>query len=108
LSLAAVRDLRVVARAPVTAEDLAALQTDVLAGYVFAQAGAGKARQKAGCPGKPRKLSHACFSLGPNARTQADNCTLHFYNWLRDIAKRIAAGAAISTDMVKGYAPAFE
>src|SRR5260370_40232686 len=26
------------ARAPVTAEDLAALQTDVLAGYVFAQA----------------------------------------------------------------------
>ena len=45
MSLAAVRDLRV-ARAPVTAEDLAALQTDVLAGYVFAQAaaGAGKAR----------------------------------------------------------------
>jgi hypothetical protein len=31
LSLAAVRDLRV-ARAPVTAEDLAALQTDLLAG----------------------------------------------------------------------------
>jgi len=46
LSLAAARDLRVVARAPVTAEDLAALQTDVVAGYVFAQAaaGAGKAR----------------------------------------------------------------
>jgi hypothetical protein len=51
LSLAAVRDLRVVAaRAPVTVEDLAALQTDVLAGYVFAQAaaGAGKAGQEAG------------------------------------------------------------
>jgi hypothetical protein len=46
LSLAAARDLRVVARVPVTAEDLAALQTDVPTGYVFAQAaaGAGKAR----------------------------------------------------------------
>jgi len=46
VSLAAARDLRVAARAPVTAEDLAALQTDVLAGYVFAQAaaGVGKAR----------------------------------------------------------------
>ena len=40
LSLAAVRDLRV-ARAPVTAEDLAALQTDVLAGFVLARAAAG-------------------------------------------------------------------
>ena len=48
MSLAAVRGLRL-ARAPVTAEDLAALQTDVLAGYVFAQAaaGAGKAWQEA-------------------------------------------------------------
>jgi hypothetical protein len=36
LSLAVVRDLRV-ARAPVTAEDLAALQTDVLAGFVLAR-----------------------------------------------------------------------
>jgi hypothetical protein len=43
-----VRDLWV-ARAPVTAEDQAALRTDVLAGYVFAQAaaGAGKAWQEA-------------------------------------------------------------
>jgi len=40
LSLAAVRDLRV-ARAPVTAEDLAALKTDVLAGFVLARAAAG-------------------------------------------------------------------
>ena len=36
MSLAVVRDLRV-ARAPVTAEDLAALQTDVLAGFVLAR-----------------------------------------------------------------------
>ena len=40
MSLAAVRDLRV-ARAPVTAEDLAALETDVLAGFVLARAAAG-------------------------------------------------------------------
>ncbi len=37
MSLAAVRDLRV-ARAPVTAEDLATLETDVLAGFVLARA----------------------------------------------------------------------
>jgi hypothetical protein len=47
LSLAAVRDLRV-ARAPVTAEDLAALQTDVLAGFVLA--GFVLARAAAGLP----------------------------------------------------------
>ena len=29
-------------------------------------------------------------------------------NWLGDIAKRIAASAAISINIVKGYAPAFE
>ena len=40
MSLAVVRDLRV-ARVPVTAEDLAALQTDVLAGFVLARAAAG-------------------------------------------------------------------
>ncbi len=81
--MAVVRDLRVAAaRAPVTAEDLAALQTDVLAGFVFAQAAAGvdNAWQEAGRPGKPRKLLFACF------RTRADNCILHYYNWLGDIA----------------------
>ena len=40
MSLAAVRDLRV-ARAPVTAAELAVLQTDVLAGFVLARAAAG-------------------------------------------------------------------
>jgi hypothetical protein len=56
LSLAAVRDPRI-ARAPVTAEDLAALQTDGLAGYVFAQAAARQGLVGSGRPGKPRKLS---------------------------------------------------
>jgi hypothetical protein len=40
LSLAVVRDLRV-ARAPATAEDLQALETDVLAGFVLTRAAAG-------------------------------------------------------------------
>jgi hypothetical protein len=58
LSLAVVRDLRVVARAPVTAEDLAALQTDVLAGFVFAQAAAGSTR-----PGRRRAAREAAQAL---------------------------------------------
>ncbi|MCW2914034.1 MAG: recombinase [Actinomycetia bacterium] len=40
MALAVVRDLRV-ARAPVTSEDLEALETDVLAGFVLARAAAG-------------------------------------------------------------------
>jgi len=42
VGLVAVRDLRV-AREPVTAEDLVALETDVLAGFVLAGAAAGLA-----------------------------------------------------------------
>ncbi|GAA2277550.1 hypothetical protein GCM10010149_21150 [Nonomuraea roseoviolacea subsp. roseoviolacea] len=40
MGLAVVRDLRV-ARAPATPEDLEALETDVLAGFVLARAAAG-------------------------------------------------------------------
>src|ERR1700732_4191126 len=77
---------------------------------MFAQAAAGvdKAWQEAGRPGKPRKLSLAYFALGPNARNHADNYLLHYYAWIGDIAKQIAAGAAISAEMAKGYAAAFE
>jgi hypothetical protein len=82
---------------------------DRCAGRLRVRAGRGRGWQVlagGGRPGKPRKLSLACFSLGPDAHTQADNCILHFCNWLGDIARQIAAGAAISTDMVK--AAAFE
>jgi hypothetical protein len=77
LSLAAVRGLRL-ARAPVTAEDLAALQTDVLAGYVFAQAaaGAGKAWQEAAARGSRASSCLPTSHLGPTP-AQADNCILH-------------------------------
>jgi alkanesulfonate monooxygenase SsuD/methylene tetrahydromethanopterin reductase-like flavin-dependent oxidoreductase (luciferase family) len=77
---------------------------------MFAQAGAqvDQAWAEAGRPGKPRKLSLAYFALGPEARGHADNYLLHYYNWLGDVAQQIAAGAAVSTEMVKGYAAAFE
>jgi hypothetical protein len=44
--------------------------------------------------------------LGPTP-PQADNCILHYYNWLGDIARR-GGRSPISTDMVKDYAAAFE
>ena len=76
---------------------------------MFAQAAAAveRAWQEAGRPGKPRKLALAYFALGPNARDHADNYLLHYYNWLGDVARQIAAGAAVSTEMVAGYAAAF-
>jgi alkanesulfonate monooxygenase SsuD/methylene tetrahydromethanopterin reductase-like flavin-dependent oxidoreductase (luciferase family) len=76
---------------------------------MFAQAAAGvdKAWQEADRPGKPRKLSLAYFALGSTARNQADNYLLQYYNWLGDVARQIAAGAAVSAEMVKGYAAAF-
>jgi alkanesulfonate monooxygenase SsuD/methylene tetrahydromethanopterin reductase-like flavin-dependent oxidoreductase (luciferase family) len=77
---------------------------------MFAQAAAGvdKAWQNAGRPGKPRKLSLAYFALGPDARAQADSYLLHYYAWLGDIAGQIAAGAAVSAEMVTSYVAAFE
>ncbi len=76
---------------------------------MFAQGAAAvdKAWQVAGRPGKPRKLSLAYFALGPDARNHADNYLLSYYNFLGDVARQIAAGAAVSTEMVKSYAAAF-
>ena len=76
---------------------------------MFAEAAAGvdKAWAEAGRPGKPRKLSLAYFALGPDARNQADNYLLRYYGWLGDVARQIAAGAAVSAEMVKSYAAAF-
>jgi len=51
---------------------------------------------EAGRPGKARKLSLAYFALGPDARNEADNYLLHYYGWLGDVARQIAAGAAVS------------
>jgi alkanesulfonate monooxygenase SsuD/methylene tetrahydromethanopterin reductase-like flavin-dependent oxidoreductase (luciferase family) len=77
---------------------------------MFAQAAAAvdQAWQEAGRPGKPRKLTLAYFALGPNARAQADEYLLHYYAFFGDFASQIAAGAAVSAEMVKSYAAAFE
>ncbi len=77
---------------------------------MFAQGSAGvdQAWQDAGRPGRPRKLTLAYFGLGPEARSQAEGYILHYYGWLGDFAGQIAAGAAVSPEMVKGYVAAFE
>jgi alkanesulfonate monooxygenase SsuD/methylene tetrahydromethanopterin reductase-like flavin-dependent oxidoreductase (luciferase family) len=76
---------------------------------MFAQAAAAvdRAWQEAGRPGRARKLSLAYFALGPGARAQADGYLLHYYGFLGDIASQVAAGAAVSAEMAKGYADAF-
>jgi alkanesulfonate monooxygenase SsuD/methylene tetrahydromethanopterin reductase-like flavin-dependent oxidoreductase (luciferase family) len=77
---------------------------------MFAQgaAAADNAWQEAGRPGRPRKLSLAYFALGPNARAQADGYLLDYYAFLGDFAGQIAQGAAVSAEMAKSYAAAFE
>jgi alkanesulfonate monooxygenase SsuD/methylene tetrahydromethanopterin reductase-like flavin-dependent oxidoreductase (luciferase family) len=77
---------------------------------MFAQmAGAvDQAWQAAGRSGKPRKLSLAYFALGPGAREQADSYMKHYYGWLGEFADQIAASAAVSEEMVRGYVAAFE
>ena len=77
---------------------------------MFARAAAAvdQAWQDAGRPGRPRKLTLAYFALGVDARTLADNYLLDYYAFTGDIAKQIAASAAVSAEMVKSYAAAFE
>ena len=77
---------------------------------MFAQAAAGvdQAWQDADRAGRPRKLTLAYFGLGPEARSQAEGYLLHYYGWLGDIASQIAAGAAVSPEMVKSYVAAYE
>jgi alkanesulfonate monooxygenase SsuD/methylene tetrahydromethanopterin reductase-like flavin-dependent oxidoreductase (luciferase family) len=76
---------------------------------MFAQLGAAidQAWQDAGRPGKPRKLSLAYFALGPGAREEATSTIKSYYAWLGDFADQIAAGAAVSPEMVKGYIAGF-
>ena len=77
---------------------------------MFAQGAAAvdKAWQEEGRPGRPRKLTIPYFALGPSARAQADGYLQHYYGWLGDIANMIAAGAAVTAEMVRSYAAAFE
>jgi alkanesulfonate monooxygenase SsuD/methylene tetrahydromethanopterin reductase-like flavin-dependent oxidoreductase (luciferase family) len=63
--------------------------------------------REAGRAGRPRKLCLAYFALGDDARQNADNYLLHYYGFLGDFANQIAASAAVSPEMVAGYAAAF-
>jgi alkanesulfonate monooxygenase SsuD/methylene tetrahydromethanopterin reductase-like flavin-dependent oxidoreductase (luciferase family) len=76
----------------------------------FAQAAArvDQAWQEEGRSGRPRKLSLAYFALGPDARADADRFLTDYYAFMGDFAGRIAAGAAVSADMVKAYVAGFE
>ena len=77
---------------------------------MFAQAATAvdQAWLEAGRPGRPRKLTLAYYALGPDARAQADRYLHGYYGWLGDIANMIAAGAAVSGEMVRSHAKAFE
>lgn len=77
---------------------------------MFAQGAQGveQAWQAEGRDGKPRKLSLAYFALGGQAREQADGYIKDYYGWLGEFADQIAAGAATSAEMVRGYVSAFE
>ncbi len=76
---------------------------------MFAQMGSviDRAWQDAGRPGKPRKLALAYFALGPGAREAVASNITSYYAWLGDYAGQIAASAAISPEMVKGYVDGF-
>jgi hypothetical protein len=68
-----------------------------------------KAWQDAGRPGRPRKLTLAYFALGarcPQPRRTTTSCTTTAGS--ASVAQQIAAGAAVSAEMVKAYAAAFE
>jgi alkanesulfonate monooxygenase SsuD/methylene tetrahydromethanopterin reductase-like flavin-dependent oxidoreductase (luciferase family) len=77
---------------------------------MFAELGSAidRAWQDAGRPGKPRKLALAYFALGRGAQEEAVSTIKSYYAWLGEFADQIAAGAATSAEMVKGYIAGFE
>jgi alkanesulfonate monooxygenase SsuD/methylene tetrahydromethanopterin reductase-like flavin-dependent oxidoreductase (luciferase family) len=65
--------------------------------------------ERAGRYGKPRKLSLAYYSLGPDAEAHAKQDLGHYYGWLgNEIASMVVANAATSEDLVRSTVQAFE
>ena len=65
--------------------------------------------QRAGRNGKPRKLSLAYYSLGPDAEAHARQDLEHYYGWLGgEIAAMISAGASTSEEQVRTTVKAFD
>jgi alkanesulfonate monooxygenase SsuD/methylene tetrahydromethanopterin reductase-like flavin-dependent oxidoreductase (luciferase family) len=68
-----------------------------------------EAWEREGREGRPHKMALAYFSLGPEAEQNAKRDLGHYYAWLGDeMAGTIAASAATSEEMVRGYAQSFE
>jgi alkanesulfonate monooxygenase SsuD/methylene tetrahydromethanopterin reductase-like flavin-dependent oxidoreductase (luciferase family) len=64
--------------------------------------------ERHGREGRPRTAGLAYYALGPEAKKDADWYLHDYYGWLGEYADQIAASAATSEEMVKGYAQAFE
>jgi alkanesulfonate monooxygenase SsuD/methylene tetrahydromethanopterin reductase-like flavin-dependent oxidoreductase (luciferase family) len=78
---------------------------------VFAEAAEGvrAAWSEAKRDGEPRLAALAYFSLGDDAKENAQEYLTHYYDFLgEETANMIASSAATSTEMVKGYISAFE
>ncbi len=72
-----------------------------------AAAAVDQAWQDAGRSDRPRKLTLAYFALGTGARQNADSYLMRYYGFLGEFAGQIAAGAAVSAEMINGYVAAF-
>jgi alkanesulfonate monooxygenase SsuD/methylene tetrahydromethanopterin reductase-like flavin-dependent oxidoreductase (luciferase family) len=71
--------------------------------------GVERAWQESGRNGKPRIMAIAYFSLGPEARKNADWYLGDYYGFLgEELAGQIAGSAAVDEDMVKQYVQGFD
>jgi alkanesulfonate monooxygenase SsuD/methylene tetrahydromethanopterin reductase-like flavin-dependent oxidoreductase (luciferase family) len=68
---------------------------------------ADEAWERAGRNGKPRKASLAYYSLGPDAKAQAEVGLGHYDAWLGEYAAQVVQGAATSPGMVQRYVEGF-
>jgi alkanesulfonate monooxygenase SsuD/methylene tetrahydromethanopterin reductase-like flavin-dependent oxidoreductase (luciferase family) len=67
-----------------------------------------QAWKAAGRTDKPRNLALCYFSLGPDARKNADGYLRDYYAFAGPYVDMIAQGAAVSEEMVRSYAGGFE
>lgn len=57
--------------------------------------------REAGRDGEPRKMALGYYSLGANAKRNAEQKLGHYYGWLGEYARQIVEGAAKDADSVK-------
>lgn len=75
--------------------------------FSSAAAAVDEAWRRHGRDGEPRKMALAYFSLGPDARSQADAYIRDYYGWLGEVADQIAASVATDAETVGQYVAAF-